>query len=361
MAPGHRSWVVFRQQGRWANVKSTNLDFLRAAAVLCVVVCHAVSWAGIYDLPALGRFGVVLFFVHTACVLMQSMERLEGSALSGWQLLFSFGIRRAFRIYPLCMTVILLIAFAHLPVDPTAPYASISAAELFSNVALANHFTGERYLLNVLWSLPVELEMYCLLPFFYLAVKRWGLRSLAVAYALFVWASFHVTWYPGRASIVVFGPCFLSGILAYRLAPRLGKLPGWVFPAVGACLIAVFCRPGDAIPVDARMVRAWVCCGVLGFAIAGTKQLRRSWLTEGCQGIAKYSYGIYLTHPLALPLAALVAVPLWARPVATTVIGMGLPVLLYHAIEHPMIRVGALMAESLTKIRSQHRVASAAA
>ncbi len=341
-------------------VKSTNLDCLRAVAVLCVVVYHALTWAGIYDLPALGRFGVVLFFVHTACVLMQSLERLESPALTGGRLVGSFAIRRAFRIYPLSMAVLLLIAAAHLPIGPTFAYARISAAELFANLALANHFTGSRYLLNVLWSLPVEVEMYCLLPFLYFAVRRWGVRSLALAYVGFVWASFYVPARPSRASIVIFGPCFLGGILAYWIAPSVRKFPAWVFPAVLACLIAVFCRPGDASKVDTRMVRAWICCGVLGLAIAGTKQLPRTWLTNGCHRIAQYSYGIYLTHPLALPLAAMLGLPLWARPMAVMMIGIGLPVLLYYVIEHPMIRVGATVAASLTAGKSHDPVAQVA-
>ena len=62
--------------------ESANLDCLRAIAVLLVVVDHFVATlAGRYSPvcefgEALGRLGVIAFFVHTSLVLMLSQERL---------------------------------------------------------------------------------------------------------------------------------------------------------------------------------------------------------------------------------------------------------------------------------------------
>ncbi len=57
-----------------------NLDCLRAFAVSCVLINHIVTMLrtrhGLPDLPfasALGRTGVLAFFVHTSLVLMQSL------------------------------------------------------------------------------------------------------------------------------------------------------------------------------------------------------------------------------------------------------------------------------------------------
>src|SRR6185312_1410325 len=88
-----------------------NLDLLRAMAVLSVVVCHLMAATGMsvgygrYVASTLGDFGVYVFFVHTALVLMGSLER-EGIR-AGW--VTSFYIRRAFRIYPLAIVAILLV------------------------------------------------------------------------------------------------------------------------------------------------------------------------------------------------------------------------------------------------------------
>ena len=62
-----------------------NLDFLRALAVLLVLTAHIAGYT-IRTNPvsfAMGQLGVMLFFVHTSLVLMQSLERqqLDGAAL----------------------------------------------------------------------------------------------------------------------------------------------------------------------------------------------------------------------------------------------------------------------------------------
>src|SRR5580658_10043359 len=57
---------------------SANLDFLRSAAVLFVVVFHLLLFfqrdhLGHFNLP-MGHWGVMIFFVHTSLVLMFSLE-----------------------------------------------------------------------------------------------------------------------------------------------------------------------------------------------------------------------------------------------------------------------------------------------
>lgn len=73
---------------------SPNLDLLRAIAVSCVLLSHLTWSVGYSEWGSLGRFGVVLFFVHTSYVLMASLDRSQGN-------ISSFAIRRFFRIYPL--------------------------------------------------------------------------------------------------------------------------------------------------------------------------------------------------------------------------------------------------------------------
>jgi len=60
---------------------SVNLDFIRSVAVLAVVLRHIlgqfqISSIGPFQVQLLGIYGVMLFFVHTAHVLMFSLERL---------------------------------------------------------------------------------------------------------------------------------------------------------------------------------------------------------------------------------------------------------------------------------------------
>ena len=94
---------------------SFNLDLLRAVAVTLVLAQHLLNrfyFAKLgFDGPAIGTFGVLIFFVHTCLVLMYSMER---SSLDGFPLALNFYIRRMFRIYPLSMLAVLTAVALHL-------------------------------------------------------------------------------------------------------------------------------------------------------------------------------------------------------------------------------------------------------
>jgi peptidoglycan/LPS O-acetylase OafA/YrhL len=88
--------------------ESSNLDFLRAVAVLAVYFAHLSHALNLYNPGSLGRFGVLIFFVHTSCVLMFSLQRLSSSGFTNdSRLTAAFWIRRFFRIYPLSIICIL--------------------------------------------------------------------------------------------------------------------------------------------------------------------------------------------------------------------------------------------------------------
>jgi peptidoglycan/LPS O-acetylase OafA/YrhL len=62
--------------------------------------------------------------------------------------------------------------------------------------------------------------------------------------------------------------------------------------------------------------------------------------------IARYSYGVYLTHPFAIVIGLYL---LRGRSVPVRVLGevvplLVLPVVAYHLLEHPMIRLGSRLA-----------------
>ena len=103
--------------------ENANLDFLRSFAVLCVVFGHLTHFfntdlLGSIALGGLGALGVRIFFVHTALVLMFSLER---EAAKSRILFVPFMLRRCFRIYPLAMAVILILAGFHIPASGFKP------------------------------------------------------------------------------------------------------------------------------------------------------------------------------------------------------------------------------------------------
>src|SRR5438045_2026919 len=102
--------------------ESTNLDLLRAIAVLLVYFSHLFGsllgfvGSGLYAHDKIGRVGVMFFFVHTFLVLMMSLERMSAR---GTSLVSQFYIRRAFRIYPLSILTVCTVAAFHIPAMPT--------------------------------------------------------------------------------------------------------------------------------------------------------------------------------------------------------------------------------------------------
>jgi peptidoglycan/LPS O-acetylase OafA/YrhL len=106
--------------------ENPNLDFLRSFAVLLVFFGHLSFFhqflaLGPLNLTLMGALGVMFFFVHTALVLMLSLERQQKEQGDN-RLFISFMIRRCFRIYPLSITAVLLILAFHLPLTAVSSW-----------------------------------------------------------------------------------------------------------------------------------------------------------------------------------------------------------------------------------------------
>ncbi len=357
---------------RRTKLPENNLDVLRAVAVLLVLADHIISAVGHHSESwnwnwSLGRLGVLFFFVHTSLVLMSSIER--GGTTSGW--VRRFYIRRAFRIYPLAIFVILLAAVFRMPTHVTSNFADMSRSypslsTLVSNLLLVQNLTGARDLQGVLWSLPLEVQMYVLLPICYVVARRGSREMAGLVLAFFaaaiVMQSPAIDHVPGlwRLSVFTFGPCFISGVLAYHILRRgrLAKLPSWTWPLVLAIVAAFFALMH---PRAERPDLGWWPCLLLAFAIASVRELDASWLTSAAHAIAKYSYGIYLVHvPILwiwLRVIPGIATPLRWAGVAISIVVM--PVVLYRLIEEPLLRYGSSLAHRLVRAPELDGLASA--
>src|SRR5262249_43650443 len=97
---------------------SPNLDFLRANAVLMVLVFHVLGFfgirqAGLLIFEAVGLLGVLFFFVHTFFVLMFSLER-QLARRGRLRLFLIFFLRGFFRFYPLTIFIVGVFVFFRL-------------------------------------------------------------------------------------------------------------------------------------------------------------------------------------------------------------------------------------------------------
>lgn len=337
--------------------ENPNLDFLRTFAVMLVFLGHLFTFHqflvfGPLKLTFMGALGVMFFFVHTSLVLMLSLERQQ-KAQGDNKLFMSFMIRRCFRIYPLSITAVVLVVALHLPLTAESYWhfqgMKPDGGDILANLFLTQNFSGRVSILGPMWSLPFEMDMYVFLPWLYLLLRpNRAIRRIAIVWTIVV--AFNLLFmFTGIkiASFFRFIPCFLAGVLAYQLqrSAHTRRLPAFFWPFWVALLAASFLIWGDSPQMQ------WVICLLLGAAVPFFSRISASWLVAASHFIAKYSYGIYLTHFFCIwfaferlgNLPALVKIPLFV------VLAVGLPVLFYHLLEEPMIRVGQHVAKSYAR------------
>jgi len=332
-----------------------NLDLLRSLAVLAVMADHLVpTWRycglGVPTVVQLvtahiGQAGVIAFFVHTSLVLMQSLQRMCGSASLQQGIVLRFYLRRFLRIYPLALVCITMVVVLDLPAMTWRDSPPPTPQVVLANQWLVQNLVTGRSVLGPLWSLPYEVQMYVVLPGLYLIASSargpcWlvGLLGVAVLGAL-VLGEFT----GGRLNMAAYLPCFLCGVLCFALRQRV-RAPQW--PSAGwiAALAGLFggyawLHWGAGKP---DVVVGWWFALLLSLAILVFEDSRRPHLNRCTQWVARYSYGLYLLHVPVLWLVfhrwQLQSLP-WSLLVY---LGLSLvaAIAAFHLVEAPMVALG---------------------
>jgi peptidoglycan/LPS O-acetylase OafA/YrhL len=343
---------------------SNNLDLLRSFAVLLVVGFHLAKFFNWrlerLRLTDFGLLGVMLFFVHTTLVLMFSLERQRAG--SSTSLFVPFMVRRCFRIYPLAILAVTFAFLFHIPSDLQFGGFNLlhqSAGNVLANLLLIQNVTFQKANPGVLWSLPLELQMYLALPALFLLASRvkswWGM----IAFWWFVVALWFATGFftgtlplseggirsPVEALLKFtrFAPCFLPGIVAYKLWRLPRFLPALFWPVfLGLCCAAFMWLSGSQ-PIET----GWFLCFAIGLGSCFFREMQENPLTRLAKRIARYSYGIYLLHYFAIWIGFVVCRKLnigLQIAIFVTVL-VSLSVLLYHAGESPLIAAGVKVSQ----------------
>jgi len=344
----------------------SNLDVLRSFAVLSVVAAHL--WHGCVDfqlcaysegtnqfLHNLSFTGVMFFFVHTCLVLMLSMDRAPAQHRAR-----SFLIRRAFRIYPLCWATILLVLSTGLNGQPGTSLNALGGRGLAVNLLLVQNLVRSvPSVISPLWSLPWEVQMYLVLPLFYIVLRRYErwLPALPLwLFATFLASVATLSRAPRALHAAIFPPLFISGMVAYQLLrrqknkPFIRKLPAGLWPLF---VLGLFAAEGLLMGSHSfesqfgAVINASICLA-LGLAIPAFHDLRPGWMSLTTQQIAKYSYGTYLLHVPAFVIVfrALPFLPLAVKITAFLGLTALLSVLSFHLLEDPLIRLGKRLTKS---------------
>ena len=326
---------------------SANLDVLRATAVLMVFCHHLLEYGYFSERPVsgLGQFGVLIFFVHTSLVLMMSIERNRGSV--------NFYIRRLFRIYPLSILVVGLVTVMHIPSNPAREYASLGTYNLLSNFALTMNLTHSPMALAPLWSLPIEVQMYIFLPLLFLVTRTaHPFRNLMLIWIALVPLAYFQPLMTGPHNILRFAPCFVPGIIAYALLGRWKpKLPWFCWPVFVLAAYAAYQL------LDPHGF-GWVECLALGLGVSLFREVQAPLVRRVAGAIAKYSYGIYLFHLIAIYYCFdSMTGPTWLKVVASLAITGVAAAVSYHLLEEPLIEYGRRLGHALAPSEPKKAVA----
>ncbi len=343
-----KSKCMANPSGTTANqFESANLDLLRGTAVLFVVAFHLALFFGGQRVDALvwplGHLGVLIFFVHTSMVLMFSLER-QTLRYPGRGQFGLFMQRRWFRIAPLATFIVLTVVALRLPVghlhDQQFELVSLSALGVLWNLLFVQNLTHTDSVLAPLWSLPYEMQMYLVLPALFMAVRnRCRLILLFGAWSaivVLVLAWLRIDPHPGY-DMPVYVPCFMAGVIAYRLTQTQQRnWPFFLWPVALSVITAGYV-------MHPSLQVGWACCLVLGLIAPKCREMSRGFARSGYHLLARYSYGIYLCHFICIWFAFVaLGHESWIIRIAAFITSMiVLPVALYQLLELPMIRRGA--------------------
>jgi peptidoglycan/LPS O-acetylase OafA/YrhL len=199
----------------------------------------------------LGQAGVLAFFVYTSLVLMSSIERLAA---------------------PRDVVFVLVVRIgSEVPVaQKTQPSVAPGAIGLLSNLLLVQNLTGSSTIIRVLWSLPIEVQMYVVLPLCYV-VARYRPHLLPLLFALGIAGAYlrsaDIVRRLWRFDRLFYFPCCLSGVLAYAILRRQRpgrRLPSGIWPLVLPLVIgvsAIFLAPsGGTVSSSASWSRRSRTC-----------------------------------------------------------------------------------------------------
>lgn len=284
-------------------------DLLRGLCAFAVMTYHLLGWQDLAHVSPLGTYGVYLFFLLSGASLAYVYD---ADRVGHWAGIARFLAVRWLRLAPLYLVVCLIFV----------GYLSIRQGrwvdELPLRLALNASFAFGAYdpttwaLAVGGWSLGVEFMFYLAFPLLMQAARS----RLGAGLALLALAVLQATWVErtvGREGLEAtmtayhqvpafaayfFAGCWIGQVRRERPqarpCPMVWALGSWA--ALGLLLVACNgTRAGDEL-VGWRGVLLPVACAAVVW-VSGQVQVR-GWLLQAAAALGRWTYGVYLIHPL---------------------------------------------------------------
>lgn len=338
--------------------RNDQLDGLRGYAALSVVFWHAMLSADpinnarikstplsklsdVSDIGAKlalsiinGETAVILFFVLSGAVLINSLKREQGSVA---EIAFRFVARRVFRIYPVLIFAIGLTASVF------AIWSHVTARSILENLVLYDW-----KVVGPSWTLNVEFfAIFLVLPAFF-AYRRFGEIGMIMAILLI---GVVINNDPFKTSLLTAKPYIYAFGAGMLIPTRVGaffsaRIPWWLWPI--ALVVIMFAR--NTVPIGLRtflQIEAIAAAVVVGLLYYGRAGVFGQWLERPSSVfLGQISYSLYLLNvPFLLPLDSMAPLPApilsglcYGALIAAVV--MPLSYLSFRLIEKPGIALG---------------------
>jgi peptidoglycan/LPS O-acetylase OafA/YrhL len=338
--------------GSNADGRIPELDALRGAAALAVVVFHADARWFRWGWSAVDLFFVLSGYLITAIILRHGSR-------PGF--LASFYARRALRIWPLYFLAVGLVAaaspwLAHPPDWAALPY-TLTFTQGVPEYWTGNAAAGFSRYLGHTWTLAVEEQFYLIWPALLLAVGRARVIPLALGVAAVSVAARCSGW--NSVLLLARADGLALGALLAGLELRAGDDPArrrslgvasLASLAVGA--VAVWSLGGFTyLQQVARRGPTFLAynlmyLGAVGAAVSWSRRPALAWLRRRrWVWLGTVSYGLYLFHQILFHILGdvLKAHDVAGRPawlfIPAILVSVGLAALSYRWIETPILRL----------------------
>lgn len=354
--------------------RNPQLDGVRGLAILMVLIWHYYASEASPDLGGIHRYllaatnlfwsGVDLFFVLSG-FLISGVLIDQRDATNGLRV---FYIRRACRILPLYVAMLLLCLIVRAAVSPenpahdwlfATPVSMLAFATFTQNMVMGWFGTIGGYWLGVTWSLAIEEQFYLLIPLLFLFANRrsaaWMLLiGIAIAILMRTAVPGYHVWVslPWRADALLCGSLLAIAVRWEPFVNLIRRRRGVLY-ALFALLLAGAAVMSLRPEVFAELSFTWLAMlyGVLVLmaALGIGSELGRLLGSRPLVWLGQVSFAVYLLHQpvngllhgLLLNKTPELLVPLdGAVTAAALLITLALAAASFRYLEAPMLRYG---------------------